>query len=337
MTRCLQLVFASRILLAIILNLAKISTAFLVQTLFSTNIRAMKPWFWAILALISCQTFAGPLIISAGCSPGQILNPGEGTACPNNVRHLLFSVGVGIDFRSTPLKIGRFTASHQYRIRPSLHPLDNSLSGKTLTMSAAGSLDRLHALRSHPRIRACPPGSNRHLDCPGRHEDKDLGGGHFLLPASVCASLKQPPLRQNANTSQSLDPCLDAPLRLPHLPALRPPQHRHSPHARGRRALGSPRPRLRLRPRAHARCQQIHNHGRGAGRNDHVAVKGDARRELQDEEHFIWEVELAVWKDWAEEQGRARLHDVCGGQEGRGGEYWEYGGEPGGDIEGGAV
>lgn len=186
MTRCLQLVFASRILLAIILNLAKISTAFLIQTLFSTNIRAMKPWFWAILALVACQAFAGPLIISAGCSPGQILSPGEETACSNNVRHLFSSTSLVMKSQSTPfLKTRRFPALHHFPTPTLSTPPQRPFLRKPLTIPSAGSLDRLHALRSHPRIRASRPGSHRYLDCSSRHEDKGLGCDHFFLPTSV--------------------------------------------------------------------------------------------------------------------------------------------------------
>src|SRR5436190_706466 len=81
-----QLLFSSRILLVLLVNLAKIATMFLIQEIFTRG--SMKWWSRALIVLAVCESFVGSLLISAGCSPGRVLLSGGQSHCSGIVRYI---------------------------------------------------------------------------------------------------------------------------------------------------------------------------------------------------------------------------------------------------------
>ena len=81
-----QLLFSSRILLVLIVNLAKLATMFLVQEIFTKG--STKWWLRTLILLTVCESFIGSLLISAGCSPGRILLSGDKSHCSGIVRYI---------------------------------------------------------------------------------------------------------------------------------------------------------------------------------------------------------------------------------------------------------
>lgn len=82
----LKFVFASRVLLCIVLCLVKVSNALLVLEIFTKSMNGMMLWFYIIVGATLAQALIGPLILSAGCSPTQVLAADPHALCSSNVR-----------------------------------------------------------------------------------------------------------------------------------------------------------------------------------------------------------------------------------------------------------
>lgn len=74
-------VFGSRVVLILVLAMSKVSMTFLIQEIFT---KEMKLWLRAIVAAVAAFAVAECLTISVGCHPADVLSAGEDSACPSN-------------------------------------------------------------------------------------------------------------------------------------------------------------------------------------------------------------------------------------------------------------
>ncbi|KAF7511449.1 hypothetical protein GJ744_004638 [Endocarpon pusillum] len=90
-SKAAKLVFASRILLVIILGATKVSTMFLIREIFTRD--ATKWWFRAIVGAATVQAAFGALLLSIECSPARILDAKNNDHCSGNgPRWIVFTV-----------------------------------------------------------------------------------------------------------------------------------------------------------------------------------------------------------------------------------------------------